>query len=41
MTAKITNNFNSFVAKAVRDNLKDIEQALPDNQDINEVPPHY
>ena len=24
MTAKITNNFNAFVAKAVRDNLKDI-----------------
>jgi len=29
MTAKITNNFNSFVAKAVRDNLKDI-----DNEDV-------
>jgi len=25
MTAKITNNFNSFIAKAVRDNLKDID----------------
>ena len=25
----------------LRDNLKDIEQALPNSQDTNEVPPHY
>ena len=25
----------------LKENLKDIEQALPDNQNTNEIPPHY
>ena len=25
----------------LKENLKEIAQALPDTQDINEVPPHY